>query len=115
MWFKTLLEILQILEMSLQVLVFYCVALQVLRCERVVEELPLKNVSALKCESLKIMYEVTSDPDSFLCLAVVYVCYEALKMLSGSVQRYITESVQSDVWLPQEYFLSLCVLCCTIT
>lgn len=70
------------------------------------------KMSAHKSESLKFTYEVTSDPDSFLCLAVVYVCYEkALKMLRGSVQRYITDSVQSDVLLPQKYFfISVCAL-----
>lgn len=36
-------------------------------------------MSAHKSESLKFTYEVTSEPDSFLCLAVV-LCYEkALK------------------------------------
>lgn len=49
-----------------------------LKSERVVEELLLK-MSAHKSESLKFTYEVTSEPDSFLCLAVV-LCYEkALK------------------------------------
>ena len=83
-----------------------------LRSERVVEELPPK-CQLTKVKSLKFTYEVTSDPDSLLCLAVVYVCYEkALKMLRGSVQRYITDAVQSDVWLPQKYFfyLSVCSL-----
>lgn len=69
-------------------------------------------MSAHKCESLKFTYEVTSDPDSLLCLAVVYVCYEkALKMLSGSAQRYVTDAVQSDVWLPQKsFFILVCAL-----
>lgn len=43
-------------------------------------------MSAHKCESLKFTYEVTSDPDSLLCLAVVYVCYEqALKCSAGQL------------------------------
>lgn len=75
-----------------------------LRSERVVEEPAPK--------SLKFTYEVTSDPDSLLCLAVVYE--KALKILCSSVQRYTTDAVQSNMWLPQKYFffflISLCAL-----
>lgn len=83
----------------------------------VVTELTLKclftNVKKKKTSiCVKFTYEVTSDPDCLLCLAVVYVCYEkALKMPSGSVQKIITDAVQSDVWLPQKYFfISECAL-----
>ena len=65
-----------------------------LRSERVVEEPAPK--------SLKFTYEVTSDPDSLLCLAVVYK--KALNILHRSVQRYITDAVWSNMWLPQKYF-----------
>lgn len=43
-------------------------------------------MSAHRSLIVKFTYEVTSDPDSDLCLAVVYVCYEkALNLSSGSV------------------------------
>lgn len=52
------------------------------------------RISAHKSESLKFSNEVTSDPDSVLCLAVGYVCDEkALLILSGSVQRCSTDAV----------------------
>lgn len=82
-----------------------------LRSERAVENLPHK-MSAHLSESLKFTYEVTSDPDFLLCLAVVNVYHEkALQILRGPDQRYITDAVLSDVWLPQQYFfLSVCAL-----
>lgn len=52
------------------------------------------RISAHKSESLKFTNEVTSDPDSLLCLAVSYSCDEkALLILSGSVQRCSTDAV----------------------
>lgn len=76
-----------------------------LRSERDVEEMPLKCLpTKVKASSLHMRRPLT------LCLAVVYVCYEkALKILSGSDQRFITDAVQSDVWLPQKYFFYLVV------
>ena len=68
-------------------------------------------MSALKCESLKFTYEVTSDPDSLLCLALVYVCNEkALKMLSGQfIDIILMLSSQMCGYLKNNFFyLGVC-------
>lgn len=85
------------------------------------EKLKGCEVDAPKClltkmKSLKFTYEVTSDPDSFLCLAVVYVCYEkALKYPAGQFKDILLMLSSQMCGYLKNTFVSRCVLCCTIT